>query len=1048
MSNISKYLLSFLLVIHTHCDPFTFKETKLEIDPSNYSEELFKDLTYDSFLSMQKNLNPDPKLVHTKILEEEYPDLAITDCGDSPCQTIMYEITNQQVSLQKQKTLPTILLVGGFHGTETLGIQALMRFIQIMPTLYELKTEIYKMFNNNRILIIPVINMNGFYQGSDLQDSPTAKGMVESDIYMDFNLNPASSCFISLGAQFLQKIYNENVIFGTLAFTKGNFTLDLPIIKKLTGSQKLTNDEIILNKILYNLSLVYIDDKDLSFMDDLDNFDVFDDDIGDFPELRMEHGTVTGFQWNLGEMADGRYIDWAFAGSEEKSLIQTSCLGGGKDYGLTKEDITPNNESNRAMAVEVGLDKQRIKDIDTALGNELACIDASIPGAKVGVVSSLVMMLRQFVQILNPYVSLEKIEYEPEVTTREVKGEEIRFYMEYFGVMTFPKAKIKDPKILLYKASAENQRMNNKSKGMVFSAFYKKENALDRSKPLTFTFDLKFFNDFKQINGVSDTGITHYLKYRRDASYSSKLKKSNIELGDPSNFQIRGVQLDNLHDLLLFEQSNNFSTLLPQTPLMIQFGSYFPIELIYDKELGSLSYEILKDNIPSHKKENKLTDVSVQTGFFNILNDSRSNQHFLNRLSGLNRNPEDVEISFYSGDASFVCSVIRTDTYRKNILKQEIPAKGKSNKNLLKSQNTTNEKSDDFKSLEKLCASLMKGNFEENVRNSMRFKISKGTSVPMISTIFLNMAGQRVNLRYSADQLEEKGKKALDNGEVGKQGIELNGLIVATDPAITGTPDTKHETNLPTLKEFTSQKKTKFLPFPLTSLSCDSFSPYLPIESPLIREAALKRIQLKRPIIQPYFHIMIERQEDSNKNVLITLLTTRRNSMDMFILYNKQSSFTLKKISDKYTEAQRKSGKSLLYTYQGLYPKDDLALLGLYIMIGEKGDDEKLFDCFLSQNKIGMKNSHFYFQVYQGINHEIEEIVRKAMAPPKAGFLVHLKWIMIGTGVVLALCIAVGVVVFLVKWDDKQKDDGDEGKEEGKEEKEEKKEEVEIEQKE
>ena len=162
-----------------------------------------------------------------------------------------------------------------------------MRFIQIMPTLYKLKTEIFKMFNNNRILVIPVINMNGFHQGSDEQDSPTASGMVESDIYTDFNLNPTKKCFVSLGAQFLQKIYNDNLIFGTLALTKGDFSLDMPILKKLTGSKTLTNDEIILNNILDSLSRVYLDDQN--------DAELSEGNQANFPKLHVKHESVAEF---------------------------------------------------------------------------------------------------------------------------------------------------------------------------------------------------------------------------------------------------------------------------------------------------------------------------------------------------------------------------------------------------------------------------------------------------------------------------------------------------------------------------------------------------------------------------------------------------------------------------------------------------------------------------------------------------------------------------------------------------------------------------------
>ena len=556
----------------------------------------------------------------------------------------------------------------------------------------------------------------------------------------------------------------------------------------------------------------------------------------------------------MGETAPGRYIDWAFAGSEQKSLIKTSCFGGGKDLGLTKEDVTPSSDSNRAMAVEVGLDKEKIGNIYTALGNELACIDANIPVAKPGVVSGLVIMLRHFVQTLNPFVSLQKIEFEPGMTKRDFSGEEVRFHNEYFGALTHARAKLKDLKVIFYEAHEKKGRPSNNSKGMVFSEFYRQQDAPDRSKPLTFTFDLKMFEDFKSLQGVSDGVITHSLKYRRDAAYSSKLKKFKIKMADPTNFQIRGVHLENLDNLLLYEQRNHFSTLLPRTPLMIQLGSHFPVQLVYDKDLGLVSYNILVDSVPSEKKEKKLTDVSVQTGLVNLLNDSRNNKHFLNRLSALNTNPPDLEISFYGGEPPFVCSAIRTEAFRKNIFKQEIP-NNKPKQNVLKSQKTLLDKSDDFKGLEKLCEDLLKGDFDQNVRNSMRFKMNKHTSVPMISTTFLNMAGQKVNLKYSGHPLEESEKKQMDNGQNTKEVIELNGLIVAMDSEITGTPETKRETGLPPLKEFTSQKQAGFLPFPLTSLGCGSFSPYLPVESPLIREAALRRIQLKKtpgPALLPH----------------------------------------------------------------------------------------------------------------------------------------------------------------------------------------------------
>lgn len=75
----------------------------------------------------------------------------------------VFEIANFQRGDQFVKSLPTLLLVGGFHGDEAVGTYSLYYLIQYIRDYYLLSDYLANLLENIRLLVVPMSNVNGYF---------------------------------------------------------------------------------------------------------------------------------------------------------------------------------------------------------------------------------------------------------------------------------------------------------------------------------------------------------------------------------------------------------------------------------------------------------------------------------------------------------------------------------------------------------------------------------------------------------------------------------------------------------------------------------------------------------------------------------------------------------------------------------------------------------------------------------------------------------------------------------------------------------------------
>ena len=117
--------------------------------------------------------------------------------------------------------------------------------------------------NNLRILIIPSINMNGLLEQDDVDFSVFKGKNIQFDPMSDFNIKPEGPCFHGVTSQFLNEIYKEYLILGSLSFSKGDFEIEFPNLNSLYSIEKVTKDTKYLSTISNSLSIfMNIQNKD------------------------------------------------------------------------------------------------------------------------------------------------------------------------------------------------------------------------------------------------------------------------------------------------------------------------------------------------------------------------------------------------------------------------------------------------------------------------------------------------------------------------------------------------------------------------------------------------------------------------------------------------------------------------------------------------------------------------------------------------------------------------------------------------------------------
>ena len=1016
MSNSKKILLNLCLLSiisisshQTEQEKYTFKKTKIKLKPSNYQKTAYEDMTYDDYQEKIEKIITLKAIIREHVLEEKFPNLEPAQCGEAHCKTMMYDMTNHNLIDSRIESMPVLLLIGGIHGTETLGIQTLVQLIVILQKLYRKKSSVFQMLNNVRLLIIPALNMNGFYHDNDNEEVIFGKAPQLVDPNLDFNLNPKKDCFSTFSSQVIHMLYQEYIIYGSLLFSKGNFALKHPDLSLLQGTSEKFQDSEFYKNISIDMRFAYIYQKQSEDEKQLD--EIFDEQKEDiYPDIVEFNNSIKNSKNNLGKIHNGTYIDWAFAGSEAPENMKSDCFKANNPF--SEQPVKPSEYSNRAIALEIMLDKTAHPSVLKNMGNEMAFIDLSNEEAQAGIIPALIMSVFKFIEMMNPFVSLESMS----MTYNEDQEQVLNFDFLLYGVLFANKFELNLPKIKYQKHFINR----DSGSGSLFlsigvEAVIPKEKPLEENEPIDLRFKIENNYDMEKKAFNTSNIVSHHLKYFDDNQYFQNGNK-NIKVipSDFNNFELKRVILKSLDKLLLMEQFTYNSWFWIQVELYFQIGPYFPIKLDYNKETGLLRYFVIDQKVPKIDNSEKLDDYMYESGIINSIPKGASNKYFRELLSSLSSEAKDLRLTFYSDRKTYLCSQFQNDglkTYKSSQIEQNDEA-DEENSNLLESRDKDEKNAQNLKLDQQynICPNFIDQKEEDVVMetNYLDFPIQKQRL--LIPSFLISLLNRKAQLSFTPKKDDDK--KHLDSGEEGGQ-IKLNGRFVLNDPIVTDLTDTNNRPIFPDAEQLIKTPHSNLLRLSKNGLSCSSVDPSFVVNSEQIRESAIERFKENKGKNEFFFLYVSQKNNDPDDRVPFYLFTNSKSKTNEYLLYNKNQVFKLKKEQNKDIEYTGKFAGNKLDIFTGHFSKDKLTLTGLYWVLFNPKLKKPVFDCFPGSafSNLEVKSEFIIFLTIQEEMRDVihEEFAYELMSTRKKFMIYVFPWVL---GIILLLVGTFGILVY------------------------------------
>ena len=951
---------------------YTFENPKIKVDMADFSKTEFTDWTPRDFESFREDIVIHDQLLKEHILEDMFPEIDPSTCDGESCQTYLYDLTNHHLGEENVKSQPTILLIGGIHGSETLGAQGLMRFVSLAQRLYHQSSEIFQMLNNTRILVIPMINMNGFYRDSDYEVVTQNGKDKRVNPNFDFNINPKDLCFASSTSQFLQKLHHQFLIFGSLVFSRGDFRILYPKVHETLGVSGITREDSFYELLITHMSYVFNEATQVTF----DN--LFEDQENELPTLHVEDTIV--FSREYGETAQGAYIDWAAGASQEASSVRVDCLPPTSPLRQSSVSIAPTDISNRAVAIEVQLNKDKLRKLEKPFGNEIGCVDKDHPEARVGVIASVINLSKKFIQSLVPFVSLDSVKVLNQSGTKGTT-QTIDFVFEVFGSFWTTFAKIENEHVHSQSSKILFEKSKNmSSKYLLINAVFKDKKVLHEDVSYDLGFNLNLQRQYMIQIEKNHKVSSHYLKVLMDPQYTDKLKQFNLRYFDSKRFTLMNFRIDRLPSVLIFEKFNTFSRFFKEKNLLVQVGPYFPLQLDYNLETGLISYKIIPQNIPRSEGDLEFNDFHYQTGIVNKLRDGKKNKMLVSKLGFLNNKVEDFRMSIYNDENCLICKTIQTDDFlemlsQKKLEEDRIELDLDSDDSDENNQNQK-PKTINYDHMFDTCSQY----YEDEDSEKKGSILDMSQEVHVIPSVLMNLNGFGVHLSFHPKlETPHSDKRELDTGSASnKTEVSLIGTIIIPDPNITGNTKSSQLSELPPSEEISKMPYRNYLPFPKHKVICGSVSPSFPISTSSLKESAIKQYE-SRQENEDFFFVVIQGMLEEPDSVRISIFSNAKNTSGKYILRNKDQAFTLNKTKyNDVTILEEETNKNKLQIYRGTFPKEDLKIEGLYVMVYEDQGPRPVFDCFLRAGFNGnsteaVDSFKIYLSLLKEMNEQIEE---------------------------------------------------------------------------
>ena len=946
------------------------KNSWIEPDDSLFKSARYEDIDYPKFLLAQETLITHSRLVKEIHLEDKYSDLVSANCGDKPCRTIMYEISNHNMHEFRKKSIPTILLVGGIHGNATIGVQALVELVRVAQKVFALKNQWYQLINNVRILVIPAINMNGLYNQTDQEIFEMEHHVTEVDPNFDFNLRPQHYCFTSLASQILSHVYNEYLIYGTLLLSKGNFEVKWPRLNQVLGVNKISADEVFLGQLAENLRHMFNYHADE---------DTLSNDDPDAPESNV----------NIASGRTGSYIEWAFGASAAEKYLSQDCFDRNSYFKAGYNH--PTDASHRAIAIEIALDKTKVKGpLDKALGNEIWAVNPFSDHAKPGIIPALIITIQRFMEVLQPFVSLKELglKHSPE------SGLGVDLQLEVYGEFVCNEFKIVKPESEKQAFDGlEHEFYTSQSYLVGIEARFLKHSAKMKKNFFELNLEIGCDSDIRNRIIGKSSPISHYISARNMLNYS--VSNSEYTLTPPilDHFKIKHIRLGQLGQALVVENMITHSKIVYQKNFLMQVGERFPIRLAYNSRLSQIELQLLSSQFPQAPPASGFTEYMSEAGIVTRVTQSSYNKRLFDLLSQLGSDLSDLELRVFMDRQSFLCSQIDIDLLQKKSmdLQNRLSEQYKILNTSEDSQLDDLSESANSKELE-----YLRNQFESNrcnlfERGSHRVSkegylitLGRDTPVQILPAEFNRLLGRSVSAVFKVKP-QQNPQSPIDSKstvaphpESRADLMQINGQVVMEDLTITGMSVLNLPRSFPSADQVIHTRPNEDLQIKHSSLSCSSLNPFQKVTTNRLRLVAQQKHQSAKLDgsfdlnSDDFFLLSIKVKNRIDNDGVLVLYTN--SSSPSYVVYNKNQSFKLKN-SHKSIQVRGEYGSQDINIYKAEFPPSQLALLGLYLLVYDTQNNNVVFDCFMAKNNgdLDVKTEYILFK---SILEEIEEITK------------------------------------------------------------------------
>ena len=980
---------------------------KPPIPDTELDKEPFKDTDYDDFVNTQKTLIQRTSLVTVHYLEELFPDLEPSFCGDETCNTPMYEIVNSAVGSLKISKMPTVLLIGGIHGMETLGVSLLVNLIRLIQKVYTKHAHWFRILNNVRLLVVPALDVQALYYAQYPELIPA--DFVYVDPFQDFSLSPKKDCFQSFASQAVFKIYQQNLIFSALVFTKKDFKIRGPRLSEVSGVSMTYPDKIYNEMVRDDLAAVYnnlVRDQSIS----LDNVKA---------DVNLDTTRVFG-----------TFLEWSFGASENPKLASSACIKNRPRFiSVFKK---PSENSNRAFTVEVGLSKDAIKDdIENLLGNELGLIWPEHPEARTGVLTQGIKLVRQFVEYSRPFASVKMIETLVDDHAQSIDDSfGLNFKFQLKGCFHFtefslnsPAAKIAQIFQLDFKKFTES--LNTE---VSIKITFHKDQRIDTQTALTYAFDFDCMDPVRdRLKGTGDF-LSHLVRAQLLPEYNVQYNGQSLSEINLRNYQVKNVAVARMEGQLLYERSHSSSVVYYTDLLMVKLGGNFPLLLRYSKDSSEATLELVKHNIEDRPSAPAETDYMIEAGIVNQQAGLNSSRKVLDSLSHL-RTGENIRMFVFNSYMRFICS---------NMLISKIRDKHDRIADLAQSQKQQVSHKLDPKarrsggpvtvtmSKEEMLARLRSNDpcysfsdsYVANQADNLYFmRLDEGVPQVMLESVFIVLIGKYLRVDFDAEEAEAQAHAPAQDRNllkhvreaVSPKHFSINGSIALVDPDVTG--ELNNTVEVPRIPDNFELLSKEPVPnnFPFnTGSSCTSVFPVFPVTDEDL--VAMGSSAGETQPFREYFYALYITQDKENPQVgNVTLYSVTPDKFSQVVLAQKSKKFVLKKTSKLFElEGDYIDYRSEIVTFQGSFPLEELHMNSQFVTVFDSALRTRLFDCFLVDNSKAMDLKNI-FMVYKDL-----ELAATELIPRQSSLF---TWLVLVVLVCLALGVWAGIYFVMDKYD-------------------------------